>query len=110
MKDRGNGKPGPHLTDTNHDTETAMMSYPVNVICLAQAKPSRARAEAGTKPNRKPPARAPRAPSSDLASTVQPARHCTGIASRAARSNLFMRKIRMKYDERVSFQSIKPVI
>lgn len=62
MKDRGNEKPGSHLTDTNHDTETAMMSYPVNVTCLAQAKPSRARAEAGTKPNRKPPARAPRAP------------------------------------------------
>lgn len=55
-------KSAKHLTDTNHDTETAMMSYPVNVTCLAQAKPSRARAEAVTKPNRKPPARAPRAP------------------------------------------------
>lgn len=51
------------LTDTNYDTETAMLSYPVNVSCLAEVKTPKPRDTASTKKaKRQPPARAPRVP------------------------------------------------
>lgn len=48
------------LKDNNYDSETAMMSYPVNVHCLAA--PKMAKQNTSTKKGSRPPARAPRVP------------------------------------------------